>query len=86
MDMRFWWLIYRIKQQQFTVHWKPGAENLADYFSKHHSPAHHSTMRPILFHTQNEKPVTYSEVLRGCNNTTPTRAYVVYVVIQDSHC
>jgi len=73
MDRRFWWLIDRVKQKQFTVHWKPGSENLADYFSKHHSPAHHTTMRPIFLHTQKEKPPTYREVLRGkSDNATPT--------------
>jgi len=72
MDMRFWWLIDRVKQKQFTVHWKSGSENLAEYFSKHHSPAHHSTMRPIFLHTKTEKTATYNEVLRGCNNTGST--------------
>ena len=71
MDMRFWWLIDRIKQNMFHINWKKGSENLADYFSKHHSPTHHAKMRPTFLQTEQKTP-TYSDVLRGCNNTNPT--------------
>lgn len=46
MDMRFYWLRDRAAQGQFRIYWAPGAYNLADYFSKHHPPAHHIRMRP----------------------------------------
>jgi hypothetical protein len=46
IDMRFYWLKDRICQKQFHVHWAPGLTNMADYFTKHHSPAHHQTIRP----------------------------------------
>jgi hypothetical protein len=45
MDMRFYWIRDRIQQGYFLVHWKPGLSNQADYFTKHHSPAHHQTLR-----------------------------------------
>jgi hypothetical protein len=41
MDMHFYWIKYRVKQGQFNVYWGLGYQNLADYFTKHHSPAHH---------------------------------------------
>jgi hypothetical protein len=41
MDMRFHWLRDRKAQGQFKFIWKPGKTNLADYFMKHHPPAHH---------------------------------------------
>jgi hypothetical protein len=41
MDMRFYWIKDRVKQGQFHIDWGPGYQNLADYFTKHHSPAHH---------------------------------------------
>jgi hypothetical protein len=41
MDMRFYWITYRVKQGQFYVYWGPGYQNLADYFTRHHLPAHH---------------------------------------------
>ena len=45
MDIRFYWIKDRVKQGQFLVHWRRGTDNLADYFTKHHSPAHHRAMR-----------------------------------------
>ena len=45
MDMRFYWLRDRVKQKQFHVHWRRGTDNIADYYTKHHSPSHHKIMR-----------------------------------------
>ena len=45
MDMRFEWLLDREQQGQFKIYWKPGKTNLADYFTKHHPPAHHRNVR-----------------------------------------
>ena len=47
IDMRFYWFRDRVNQGQFIVFWGPGARNLADYFTKHHTAKHHQTMRPI---------------------------------------
>ena len=41
VDMRFYWIRDRVRQGQFLIHWKPGTENYADYFTKHHPPSHH---------------------------------------------
>ena len=46
MDMRFYWVRDRHRQQQFHVHWKRGQENLADYPTKQHSTKHHIAVRP----------------------------------------
>jgi hypothetical protein len=45
MDMRFHWLRCREAQEQFKIYWRPGSTNLADYFTKHHAPAHHVNVR-----------------------------------------
>jgi hypothetical protein len=45
IDMRFYWLKDREQQNQFHIHWRKGSDNLADYFTKHHSPMHHRRMR-----------------------------------------
>jgi hypothetical protein len=45
MDMRFHWLWDREAQGQLKFAWKPGKTNLADYFTKHHPPAHHINVR-----------------------------------------
>jgi cephalosporin-C deacetylase-like acetyl esterase len=51
--MCFYWIQDRVSQGQFAVHWQKGSDNLADYFTKHHPPAHHILMRPIYIHTSN---------------------------------
>jgi hypothetical protein len=56
MDMRFYWIKDRVKQGQFNVYWGPGFQNLADYFTKHHSPAHHKRIRDVYIHAD-ERPV-----------------------------
>jgi hypothetical protein len=45
MDMRFEWLKDREAKEQFCFYWQSGKTNLADYFTKHHPPAHHRNMR-----------------------------------------
>lgn len=45
MDMRFHWLRDRECQQQFRFYWRPGKTNYADYWTKHHSAAHHVNIR-----------------------------------------
>jgi hypothetical protein len=46
MDMRFHWLRDRgVNQKQFKFYWRPGTSMRADYWTKHHSPAHHRHMR-----------------------------------------
>jgi hypothetical protein len=45
MDMRFHWFRDHDAQGQFKISWRQGATNLADYFTKHHPPAHHVNMR-----------------------------------------
>ena len=53
MDMRFYWVQDRVQQGQFHIHWQQGDLNLADYFTKHHPPAHHTKMRPTYLHCTN---------------------------------
>ena len=50
IDTRFYWLHDGIAQGQFSIHWKSGATNLANYFTKHHAPAHHQQVRPVYVH------------------------------------
>ena len=45
--MRIYWLKCREAQEEFDIYWGKGATNLADYFTKHHSQAHHKAVRPI---------------------------------------
>lgn len=45
MDMRYHWLRDKLQQNFLDFFWKPGSDNLGDYFSKHHPPSHHKHMR-----------------------------------------
>jgi hypothetical protein len=73
IDMRFYWVRDRKQQGHFDIMWRPGKTNLADYYSKHHSAAHHQEMRPIYLHiepTLGRSPaanLAYAlSVLQGC--------------------
>jgi hypothetical protein len=50
MDMRFYWIRCRSKQNQFRIHWKRGKDNHANYFTKDHAASYHHTMRPRYLH------------------------------------
>jgi hypothetical protein len=67
--MRYYWLRDRVTQVQFNVQWEPGKLNLADYFTKHHPPAHHQALRPVYLFDPNCIPD-----LQGCINILGSRA------------
>ena len=62
MDNRFYWLQDRVKQGEFRVFWAPGKDNLANYYTKYHSPATHRRLRPIYTYIEGKSPTT----LQGC--------------------
>ena len=51
IDMRFYWIHDRVNQNQFHVYWAPAHLNLADYFTKHHTPSHHRQMCKYFVYT-----------------------------------
>ncbi|GAX15903.1 hypothetical protein FisN_2Lu385 [Fistulifera solaris] len=55
IDMRFHWIIDQRQQNIFDLEWRPSNENKGDYFTKHHSPAHHRLMRPVYLHCQDDR-------------------------------
>jgi hypothetical protein len=79
IDMRYHWVVDRTEQGQFSIHLKPGTENIADYHTKHHPPTYHRNMRPIILHdmerlkTNAKMPATEIacyltlQLLRGCD-------------------
>jgi hypothetical protein len=68
IDMRFYWIRDRIKQNQFIIKWKRGVENLADYFTKHHPPSHHQRVRSRYLQQAN----TVSNERHGPNESMDT--------------
>ncbi len=54
MEMCFHWLQCRDAQDQFRYYWRPGTQNLADYFTKHHPATHHKSVRPTILTAVND--------------------------------
>ena len=44
-DMRYHWLRERAIRKILNIFWDKGSNNDADYFTKHHPPAHHRVIR-----------------------------------------
>ena len=44
-DVRYHWLIEQQRNKKFKIYWDKGANNLADYHTKHHPPIHHQKVR-----------------------------------------
>ena len=57
MDMCFYWIQDRVAQGHFIIYWRPGALNMADYYTKHFSAAHHQLMRSTYLHVANHLSV-----------------------------
>ncbi len=58
MDMRFHWLRCRDAQGQFRYYWRPGTQNLADYWTKHHPASHHTAFRPLILTSPHDHDYT----------------------------
>ncbi len=58
MDMLFHWLRCRNAQGQFCYYWRPGTQNLADYFTKHHPTSHHKSVCPTILTPANNPEYT----------------------------
>ena len=75
--MRFYWLQDRCNQGKFVIYWAPGADNLADYYTKHQPPSHHKKTRPNILHSAHFTQSLIYCLLRGCfsnpNTITPLK-------------
>jgi hypothetical protein len=48
MDMPFHWLRCCSAQDQYRYYWRPGSQNLGDYWTKHHPSKHHNLFCPQI--------------------------------------
>ena len=64
MDMRYYWVRDRVRQEQFHVVWRKGKTNKGDYFSKHHPASHHQVVRPAYLYDPNNPARNYFECLQ----------------------
>ena len=77
IDMRFYWIRDRTRQGQFVVYWRKGILNKADYFTKHHSDAHHRQVRSsYLLSKDNPANKNYFECLEDIETATVPAATV----------
>ncbi len=60
-DMRLWWLKDKMVQNHFKMFWDKGANNWADYFTKHFAPKYHREIRTRYIQRTN---LAVSAVLR----------------------
>jgi hypothetical protein len=57
-----------------NVGWAPSDTNMGDYFTKHHSPAHHKRMIPYYLHDKHSPMIRHDTrlaILRGCVDIFP---------------
>jgi hypothetical protein len=67
--MRFYWVRDRAQQGQYDIGWGPLAQNVGDYFTKHHKPAHHKGIRSMYAHSDNSPeyiPASHKNTPQGC--------------------
>jgi hypothetical protein len=48
MNMRFHWLRCGKGQDQYQFYWRPGTQNLVDYWTKHHPASRHKSFWPQI--------------------------------------
>ena len=73
MDMIFYWIQDRTRENHFHIFWEEGNKNLSDYFTKK-TIWHHRTMRPRYLnptktYIENSKD-RQNGTGRGCAGTT----------------
>ncbi len=69
MEMRYFWTCEKDAQKMYSFKWHPGMENLADYQSKHHPGAHHTSVWPYYLH----KKISPLELPRAIRPSTLKR-------------
>jgi hypothetical protein len=72
MDMQFHWLRCRDAQGQFRYYWRPGTQNLADYWTKHHPASHHTAFHPQILTSPSDPE--YTKLLT--TKATVTKSFV----------
>ena len=76
MDMRFHWLRDRDAQGQYRFYWRPGTQNLADYFTKHHPASHHKSFRSQILTSPSDPG--YTKLLTP--TATSTKSFVAKIL------
>ena len=67
----------RVKQKDFFVYWKPGSQNMGDYFSKHHPPHHHREIWATYLYMANALLKTDQNIVHTWANALLTPIHTV---------
>jgi hypothetical protein len=76
MDMHLHWLRCRNAQDQFRYYWRPGTQNLADYFTKCHPATHHKSVRPTILTPVNDPE--YRKLFQNTRDSTKLECTNIY--------
>ena len=77
MDVQFYWMKKRVKQKSFLVYWKPGSQNMGDYFQKHHPPHHHREISATYLYMENALLNIYQKIMHKWANAVITPIHTV---------
>ena len=69
----------RLKQKDFFIYWKPGNQNMGDYFTKHHPPYHHREIRATYLYMANALLKIDQKIVHKWANAVLTPIHTVAV-------
>ena len=67
----------RVRQGRFHVIWRPGKQNLAKYFSKHHPASHHRAIRQHHLYEPRSPDRPASNNYYACLQELPSHSYTM---------
>jgi hypothetical protein len=73
MDMQFHWLPCHEAQDQYQFYWRPGTQNLADYWTKHHPASHHKAFQPQIL---TSSTTDHENIKMNTPKNTATKSFV----------
>ena len=79
MDMQFYWMEDRVKKKELFVYWKPGSQNMGDYFTKHHPPYHQKEIRATYLFMANSLLKIDQNIVHKWANAVLTLIHTVAV-------
>ncbi len=72
MDMQFHWLSCHEAQGKFRYYWRPGTQNLADYWTKYYPASHHTAFCPQILTSPSDPEYTKLLTMKA----TVTKSFV----------
>ena len=79
MEIKVYWMEDRVKQKDFFVYWKPGNQNMGDYFTKHHPSHHNRKISATYFYMENALLKNDHKIVHKWANAVLTPIHMVAV-------